>query len=65
MGERMNLAYRLEVFNAPNHPEIWGLINSFTGDNPGSGISSTNKNFGQPNAWRDQRTIQMALRFSF
>ena len=65
MGERMNLAYRLEVFNVANHPEIWGLINSFTGDNPGSGISSTNKNFGQPNAWRDQRTIQMALRFSF
>jgi hypothetical protein len=63
--ERAKLTYRLEVFNVPNHPEIFGIINGFTGDNPGSGISSTDKNFGQPNAWRDSRTIQMALRFAF
>jgi len=63
--ESMRLTYRFEVFNAANHPEIWGIVNSFTGDNPGSGISATNKNFGQPNQWRDSRTIQMALRFQF
>ncbi|MDQ2774629.1 MAG: TonB-dependent receptor [Acidobacteriota bacterium] len=63
--ERMKLTYRLEMFNLPNHPEIFGIVNGFTGDNPGSGISTTDKNFGQPNSWRDQRTIQMALRFAF
>jgi hypothetical protein len=63
--ESMRLTYRFEVFNAANHPEIWGVINNFSGDNPGSGISANNKNFGQPNQWRDSRTVQMALRFQF
>ncbi|HLH03218.1 MAG TPA: carboxypeptidase-like regulatory domain-containing protein [Bryobacteraceae bacterium] len=63
--ERFKLTYRFEVFNVANHPEIWGINTSFSGDNPGSHISATNNTFGEVNAWRDPRTIQMALRFSF
>jgi hypothetical protein len=65
LSERMNLAYRFEVFNVANHPEIWAIDTTFNGDNPLSGLSTTDRTFGQPNSWRDQRTIQMALRFSF
>ena len=39
--------------------------NGFSGDNPGSGISASAKNFGQINNYRDARTLQLALRFSF
>ncbi|MGH9621539.1 MAG: carboxypeptidase regulatory-like domain-containing protein [Bryobacteraceae bacterium] len=69
--ESVKVSYRFAVFNVFNHPEIWGLsgINSaggFNGLGPGLGINAANDaTFGQVNAWRDQRTIQMALRFQF
>jgi hypothetical protein len=37
----------------------------FSADNQGGPISTGNQNFGQPNSWREARTIQLALRFSF
>ncbi len=72
----MKLVYRFEVFNVFNHPEIWGLSGvaatgaglsaGFIGLGPGLGINAANDaTFGQVNSWRDQRTIQMALRFEF
>jgi hypothetical protein len=63
--ESMKAAFRCEVFNLFNHPEIWGINTGFSADNPGGAISASNKNFGQPNAWREARTLQLALRFSF
>jgi hypothetical protein len=39
--------------------------NSFAGDNPGSLISASDATFGQANAYRDARTLQLALRFAF
>ncbi len=63
--ERMKATFRFEVFNLFNHPQIWTLNTSFTGDNPGSAISSSLKNFGTPSEWREARIVQLALRFSF
>ncbi len=63
--ETIKLTFRCEVFNLFNHPQAWGMNNTFAGDNPGSGISTTAATFGQINSWRDQRTIQLALRFAF
>ncbi len=63
--ESMKAAFRCEVFNLFNHPQIWGINTGFSADNPGGAISSSNQNFGQPNAWREARTVQLALRFSF
>ena len=63
--ETAKLTFRCEVFNLFNHPQPWGINNGFSGDNPGSSISATAKNFGQINNYRDARTMQLALRFSF
>lgn len=63
--ENMRVTFRAESFNLFNHTQIWGINNGFTGDNPGSGISANTKNLGQPNAFRDARILQLALRFSF
>ena len=63
--ESMKVTFRCEVFNLFNHPEVWGIQNSFSGDNPGSPLSASDATFGQANAWRDARTLQLALRFAF
>ena len=63
--ERVKTTFRCEVFNLFNNPQIWTLNTGFTGDNPGSGISASVKNFGQPSNFREARIIQLALRFSF
>ncbi len=65
ISERAKLTFRCEVFNLLNHPQVWGLANSFSGDNPGSLLSASDANFGQANSWRDQRILQLALRFAF
>lgn len=63
--ESVKTQFRCEVFNLLNHAQVWGINSGFSGDNPGSGISSTNRAFGQANSFRDARTLQLALRFSF
>jgi hypothetical protein len=63
--ESAKLTFRCEVFNLFNHPQVWGINTGFSGDNPGSLISASDATFGQANAWRDARTLQLALRFSF
>jgi len=63
--ESVKAAFRCEVFNLFNHPQIWGLNTGFSADNPGGSISANLKNFGQPNSFREARILQLALRFSF
>jgi hypothetical protein len=63
--EAAKLQFRCEIFNLFNHPQVWGINTGFSGDNPGSAISSSDKNFGQASSYRDARTLQLALRFSF
>jgi hypothetical protein len=63
--ETIKTTFRCEVFNLFNHPQVWGINTGFSGDNPGSGISASNRNFGQASSYRDARTLQLALRFSF
>ena len=63
--ERAKLTFRFEIFNLFNHPEVWGMNTTFAGDNPGSLLSASSGQFGQANAYRDARTIQLALRFAF
>ena len=63
--ESMKAAFRCEMFNVFNNPQIWSINTSFSGDNPGGPISANTKNFGYPTNFREARTIQMALRFSF
>ncbi len=63
--ESVKAAFRCEIFNLFNHPQIWGLTTGFTADNERGLISTGNKNFGQPSSWREARIIQLALRFSF
>jgi Carboxypeptidase regulatory-like domain/TonB-dependent Receptor Plug Domain len=63
--ETVKLQFRCEVFNLFNHAQVWGLNTGFSADNPSSAISASNKNFGQASSYRDARTLQLALRFSF
>ena len=63
--EKAKLTFRCEIFNFFNHAQPWGVNTGFSGDNPGSGLSNSAKNFGQINAYRDARTLQLALRFAF
>jgi hypothetical protein len=63
--ESVKATLRCEVFNLFNHPQVWGINNGFSGDNPGSGISTTAANFGQANSYRDARVLQLALRVAF
>lgn len=64
-SERVKVTFRAECFNLFNHTQVWGINTGFSGDNPGSGLSASDGTFGQPNAWRDARTLQLALRLAF
>ncbi|MGE5569979.1 MAG: carboxypeptidase regulatory-like domain-containing protein [Rhodospirillales bacterium] len=63
--ESVRAAFRCEVFNVFNNPQIWGIVTGFSADNPGGPISANVKNFGHPNSWREARILQLALRLSF
>jgi hypothetical protein len=63
--ESVKTTLRCEVYNLFNHPQVWGINTSFSGDNPGSPLSVNAQNFGQASSFRDARTLQLALRFSF
>jgi hypothetical protein len=63
--EAARVVLRGEAFNLLNNAQIWGLNTGFSADNAGGTISSTNKNFGTPNSWREARIMQLALRIAF
>lgn len=63
--ESVRTTFRCEFYNFFNHAQIWSLNTGFTGDNPGSLISSSVKNLGVPSNFREARIIQLALRFAF
>jgi len=63
--EAVSFDVRGEVYNVFNHPQIWGLNTSFTADNPGGTISSSNRNLGLPTQWRDPRVIQFGFKLRF
>jgi hypothetical protein len=65
IAEKAKVTLRCEVFNLFNHPQVFGINNTFNADNPGSGLSKTASNFGSANAYRDARILQLALRFAF
>jgi hypothetical protein len=65
-SEEARLNFRVEMYNFFNHSQIWTVGTTFTGDNPSSGISESNRGaFGQPTAFRDPRTLQVGLKLSF
>ncbi len=62
MGEKRNLEFRTEMFNAPNH-----VLYNFGGQlswNNGSS-QSPNSNFGRTTSASSMRQIQFALKFNF
>jgi hypothetical protein len=65
--ETMKVTFRCEAFNLFNHVQPYDMStnNTFNGDNPLSGISSSDASFGQISKYRDARTLQLALRFAF
>ena len=64
--ESTKVALRCEVFNLFNHPQIWGHQHRILrGQSGRRRFPASNKNFGQPNSWREARIMQLALRFSF
>jgi len=64
--ESMNFKINCDVFNIWNHPEIWGIQNSWAADNPGGGInSSTAGTFGTITSYRSARALQFGFKFTF
>jgi hypothetical protein len=60
MGERLNLQLRGEGFNLPNHPNPSGF-----GGGSGNSINNTSPLFGQINAFRAPRRIQIGAKLTF
>jgi hypothetical protein len=61
MGERFNLQLRGESFNLPNHPNPSG----FGGGSGANSINITSTLFGQINAFRAPRRIQIGAKLTF
>jgi hypothetical protein len=63
--EQMQLQFRAEFFNAFNHPNLlWGPIGALGQVEPVA-IEVGTPQFGFPQAARDPRLIQFALKFLF
>ncbi len=64
--ERMNFQFRWETFNTFNHTQWSGVNTGLSLPNPGMAMVQANKgSFGEVNATRDPRTMQLALKFLF
>ncbi len=64
--EEANLKVGMDVFNLFNHPQVWGINTSFSGDNPGSGISNSSRStFGTISSYRDPRILQFGFKLEF